>query len=119
MKNPAVVDEKNPRLSWINSAKSNKRGQWQSAYQIKVATSAESLKILICGIAVRSYWKAEWIGAPWQGEEAIPKPKGGPNERTKILLSTDRNQLSITSPIPIPSSRLLPHITQNSPLFWD
>lgn len=44
MKNPAVVDEKNPRLSWINSAKSNKRGQWQSAYQIKVATSSESLK---------------------------------------------------------------------------
>jgi alpha-L-rhamnosidase len=24
-------------------------------------------------------WQAEWIGAPWQGEEALPKPKGGPN----------------------------------------
>ncbi|RMG61624.1 MAG: hypothetical protein D6722_19510 [Bacteroidetes bacterium] len=24
-------------------------------------------------------WQAEWIGAPWQGEEAFPKPDGGPN----------------------------------------
>ncbi len=24
-------------------------------------------------------WKAAWIGAPWQGEEALPKPEGGPN----------------------------------------
>ncbi|MCR9064343.1 MAG: family 78 glycoside hydrolase catalytic domain [Cytophagales bacterium] len=33
----------------------------------------------------QSDWKAEWIGAPWQGEEAIPKPPGGPNQRTEIL----------------------------------
>ncbi len=26
-------------------------------------------------------WKAQWIGAPWQGEEALPKPAGGPNGR--------------------------------------
>ncbi|MBN1464935.1 family 78 glycoside hydrolase catalytic domain, partial [candidate division KSB1 bacterium] len=24
-------------------------------------------------------WRAEWIGAPWQGEEALPKPPGGPD----------------------------------------
>lgn len=30
-------------------------------------------------------WQAEWIGAPWQNEEAIPKPKGGPDQRTEIL----------------------------------
>ena len=26
-------------------------------------------------------WKAQWIGAPWQGEEALPKPVGGPDAR--------------------------------------
>lgn len=35
----------------------------------------------------KNEWKAEWIGASWQGEEAIPKPKGGLNERTKIFLT--------------------------------
>ncbi len=26
-------------------------------------------------------WKAQWIGAPWEGEEALPKPGGGPDGR--------------------------------------
>jgi alpha-L-rhamnosidase len=30
-----------------------------------------------------SDWKAEWIGAPWQGEEALPKPEGGPDALPK------------------------------------
>ncbi|WP_461091501.1 family 78 glycoside hydrolase catalytic domain [Spirosoma gilvum] len=134
--NPSVVDETQPRLSWINTASVNQRGQGQTAYQIKVATSPAGLqhpdlwdsgkltsdassrvwyagKALqsrqSCywqvrvwdkdnkpsswskvaswhmGLLAKSDWKAEWIGAPWQGEEAIPKPKGGPAERTKIL----------------------------------
>ena len=28
------------------------------------------------GILDPEEWKAEWIGAPWQGEEALPKPRG-------------------------------------------
>jgi alpha-L-rhamnosidase len=31
------------------------------------------------GLLNRSDWKATWIGAPWQGEEALPKPGGGPD----------------------------------------
>ena len=31
------------------------------------------------GLLDSSDWKAKWIGAPWQGEEALPKPEGGPN----------------------------------------
>ena len=31
------------------------------------------------GILDKSEWKAAWIGAPWQGEEALPKPPGGPD----------------------------------------
>ena len=30
------------------------------------------------GLLKQSDWKAEWIGAPWQGEEALPIPPGGP-----------------------------------------
>jgi alpha-L-rhamnosidase len=28
------------------------------------------------GLLDPAEWKAEWIGAPWQGEEALPKPSG-------------------------------------------
>ena len=136
MDNPSVVDEKQPRLSWVNLAQNNERGQKQTAYQIRVASSRTALvtpdlwdsgkissevshRVRYAGKALASRdncfwqirvwdkngkpsawssvgqwrmgllnptdWKAEWIGAPWQGEEALPKPPGGPNERTKLL----------------------------------
>ena len=31
------------------------------------------------GLLNKSDWKAQWIGAPWQDELALPKPAGGPN----------------------------------------
>ncbi len=37
--NPIVVDVPHPRLSWINIAGENERGQTQTAWQIRVATS--------------------------------------------------------------------------------
>ncbi len=33
------------------------------------------------GILDSSEWKAQWIGAPWQGEAHFPKPEGGPDTR--------------------------------------
>jgi len=33
------------------------------------------------GLLEKGDWKAKWIGAPWQGEEALPKPSGGPDGR--------------------------------------
>lgn len=124
--NPAVVDVRQPRLNWVNLAEKGERGQRQTAWQIRVATSKAGLekpdlwdskkvessqsnrvvyggKILKSrtecwwqvrvwdqdgnvsgwsepafwrmGILDPSEWKARWIGAPWQGEEALPKPK--------------------------------------------
>lgn len=124
--NPSVVDVVQPRLGWINMADKDERGQTQTAWQIRVATSAtmlehadlwDSQKVtsdqsnrvvyagkqlqsrMECwwqvrvwdkdgkvsgwsepakwqmGILHPSEWKAKWIGAPWQGEEALPKPK--------------------------------------------
>ncbi len=37
------------------------------------------------GLLNPAEWKAKWIGAPWQGEEALPKPQGGPDARPEIL----------------------------------
>ena len=44
MTNPSVVDVLNPRLSWINKMDNpNERGQRQTAWEIRVASSAEKL----------------------------------------------------------------------------
>jgi len=123
--NPTVVDIEQPRLSWINSAEANERGQEQTAWQIRVASkndqlenpdlwdskkvnSSQSARVQYAGEKLKSgqecwwqvrvwdksgevsewsepaswqmgildekEWKATWIGAPWQGEETLPKP---------------------------------------------
>lgn len=125
MKGPVIVDLQQPRLAWVNVANKGERGQRQTAYQIRVATSLDKLQTpdlwdsgkvesdqsdrvkyagktlqsrMDCwwqvrvwdrfgnvsewsepaywrmGILNESEWKAKWIGAPWQGEEALPKP---------------------------------------------
>jgi len=130
LENPSVVDVQKPRLSWINQAVSDVRGQKQTAWQIRVASTKKGLKYpdlwdsekVVNNQSVRveyagknlssghecwwqvriwdrdgvvsdwsepafwrmglldpSDWKAEWIGVPWQGEEALPKPPGGPD----------------------------------------
>ncbi len=135
--NPSVVDVETPRLAWINLAEEGQRGQVQTAWQIKVAStkekldqpdlwdskkvsSAESNRISYEGNALTSRqecwwqvrvwdrngqvsnwsdaatwsmgildadeWQAKWIGAPWQGEEALAKPDGGPNGRPQNLV---------------------------------
>lgn len=125
LQNPLVVDELQPRLAWINIADEGERGQTQTAYQIRVASSIEKLneadfwdsgkiesdhsnRVEYAGKKLNSRdecwwqvrvwdingevsdwsevgfwrmgllneldWKAKWIGAPWQGEETLPKP---------------------------------------------
>ena len=124
LKNSPLVDVPHPRLAWINIAELGERGQQQTAFQIRVATSASALenpdlwdsgkvksdqstrveyngKTLMSrqecwwqvrvwdredktsdwsqpamwrmGLLQPSDWKAEWIGAPWQGEETLSK----------------------------------------------
>ena len=129
LENPSVVDVLQPRLSWINIAGDGERGQFQSAWQVRVSSSnlnmeqadlwdsgkitgQQSTRIEYDGKSLQSRqecwwqvrvwdkngevsawsgpaywrmgildeaeWKATWIGAPWQGEETLPKP-GNPN----------------------------------------
>src|SRR5574344_1346693 len=45
MANPGTVDNQHPRLSWINiAADENAQGEYQSAYQIQVASTAKKLE---------------------------------------------------------------------------
>lgn len=132
LENPAVVDVSQPRLAWVNIAGQGERGQVQTAWQVRAASSKDRLdnpdlwdsqkmegnnstrvkyngKKLTsrqnCWWQVRVWdkdgkaspwsepafwrmglleeqdWKAAWIGAPWQGEEALPKP---PNPRGEL-----------------------------------
>lgn len=125
MENPSVVDVLHPRLAWVNIAQEGARGQKQTAYQVKVASSIEQLsspdlwasdilesdqsnrveyqgKALssrqecwwqVCvwdkdgnqtewsqpafwrmGLLEKSDWEAEWIGAPWEGEDHFVRP---------------------------------------------
>ncbi len=128
LKNPLAIDVTGPRLSWINIAEEDERGQFQSAWEIRVAgsrekllsgkadlwnsgkqISGESVNIRYKGPALRSRqdcwwqvrvwdrngkisewsepafwsmglldssdWQAQWIGAPWQGEEPLIRPE--------------------------------------------
>jgi len=125
LENPSVVDVLNPRLGWVNLADEGERGQLQTAWQIRVASSKEELvkpdlwdsrkvsgnqstrvkyegkklksrndcwwQVRVwdkngevsewsepafwhMGLLDEKEWKAQWIGAPWQGEETLPKP---------------------------------------------
>lgn len=140
--NPAVVDAEHPRLSWINKAiDPEARGLKQTAWQIRVASSAEKLlagdadlwdsgkqfseqsylfkyegKPLLSGqdcwwqvrvwdsndtpsawgetarwsmgLLQPSDWRAIWIGAPWQGEEARENIPGRPHVPAPLLRKT-------------------------------
>ena len=44
LQNPLVVDVAQPRLAWINIVEKGERGQIQTAYQIRVATSKKLLE---------------------------------------------------------------------------
>lgn len=130
LENPQVIDVQNPRLSWVNIADEGERGQVQTAWEIRIASSKDKLlsnsadlwnsgkipskesnnirydgKALSsrqdCWWQVRTWdskgivsdwsepafwsmgllkpeeWKAQWIGAPWQGEEVLPDPPRG------------------------------------------
>lgn len=123
--NPSVIDVIQPRLAWINIADAGERGQEQTAYQVRVATSKimleqpdlwdskkvesnESNRIQYAGkplvsrtecwwqvrvwdkegkpsgwsepafwrmgMLSQNEWKAQWIGAPWEGEEHFKRP---------------------------------------------
>ena len=44
MEKPSVVDVSLPRLAWVNTAGEGERGQRQTAWQVRVATSEKRLE---------------------------------------------------------------------------
>jgi alpha-L-rhamnosidase len=139
LNNPLVVDVLIPRLSWVNTSSDNERGEYQTAWEIRVASTKDRLlsgkadlwnsgKVKSCesvnipyggsplvsrqdcwwqvrvwdrkghmsawsepafwsmGLLNSGEWKAQWIGAPWQGEEPLSKPlspRGEQNEENR------------------------------------
>jgi alpha-L-rhamnosidase len=122
---PLAVDILQPRLGWINIADKGERMQYQTSWEIRVASTPEKLAepdlwnsgkvesdpstlVRYAGVSLASRqdcwwqvrvwdregqvsawsepafwsmglleagdWQGSWIGAPWQGEEAIPRP---------------------------------------------
>lgn len=54
------------------------------------------------GLLQKDDWKAKWIGAPWEGEEALPKPKnpGAPiPENTGPAAPLLRKSFKVTKPV--------------------
>lgn len=83
-----VVSTQNQRITYQGKTLKSTRQYW---WQVrtwdkdnKVSEWSEPASWQM-GLLHPEEWRAQWIGAPWQGEEAIPKPSGGPQERTKIL----------------------------------
>ena len=127
LQDPIAIDVYAPRLTWINIQSEGERGQFQTAWEIRVAGSKDKLlsgiadlwnsgKIIssesvnipyggkplhsrqecwwqvrvwdksgtvsgwsepACwgmGLLSKEEWKATWIGAPWQGEDPLPRP---------------------------------------------
>lgn len=125
---PQVIDIAKPRLSWVNTYPQAIRGEFQTAWEVRVAGKKEMLpagnadlwnsgKVLsgesvnipyggkelstgqecwwqvrvwnskgkvsewsepafwCMGILDSSGWKAKWIGAPWQDEAPLPRPR--------------------------------------------
>jgi len=142
LRDPMAVDVTKPRLSWVNTAAPDSRGQLQTAYQIQVAStkdkllaeqadlwdtgkvnSSESMRVRFggkelvsredCWWHVRTWdrdgkvspwsqpafwtmgllnpadWKAKWVGAPWQGEDASPSGRGGGRGRSSAAAQID------------------------------
>jgi alpha-L-rhamnosidase len=153
LRNPLAVDVMNPRLSWINTAGENERGQVQTAWEIRVAASRENLlkgkadlwnsgriisgesvnivydgkplgSLQECWWQVRVWdrngkgsewsepaswhmgllktddWKAEWIGAPWQGESPLERPRS-PKRPGQLVIPGQSPAAELPPPAPM------------------
>lgn len=151
--NPIAIDILNPKLSWINTAQNNEKGQMQTAWEIRVAgsrdkllngkadlwnsgriISGESVNILYKGVTpvsgqdcwwqVRVWdrdgkisewsepafwsmgllepddWKARWIGAPWQGELPLERPRS-PKRPGQVVIPGQSPPQEVPPPAPL------------------
>ncbi len=154
LKDPLVVDILKPRLSWVNICHNEERGQLQTAWEIRVATTRNKIlvgdidlwssgkvmsdnsinipydgKSLVSreecwwqvrvwdkngevspwsdpgswsmGLLTTGEWTAQWIGAPWQGEEPLLRPSSPGGDSGQVF----RHPGSENTPPPAPMLR--------------
>lgn len=104
--NPAVIDVVQPRLAWINAAKEGERGQFQSAFQVRVATekaklenpdlwdsqkveSSESNRILYAGKPLQSRTECWWQVRVWDKDGLVSDWSGPAFWRMGLLTPED------------------------------
>lgn len=84
-----VTSDESNRIEYDGEALSSRQECW---WQVRVwdrdgqVSKWSEPAIWRMGILDANEWKAKWIGAPWQGEEALPKPDGGPNGQPEDLV---------------------------------
>ena len=153
LRNPLAIDILSPRLSWINTAQTNDKGQIQTAWEVRVAGTRQELikgkadlwnsgkvlsgesvnivykgKVLIsrqdCWWQVRVWdingevsawsepafwsmgllgsddWIASWIGAPWQGESPLDRPRS-PKRPGQLVIPGQSPAAEVPPPAPL------------------
>jgi alpha-L-rhamnosidase len=117
LNNPLAVDVRRPRLSWINTAGASERGQFQSAWEIRVAgsretllagkadlwnsgkrMSGESVNILYEGTALRSRQDCWWQVRVWDRNGQISEWSEPAFWSMGLLDSSDWKALWIGAP---------------------
>jgi len=78
------LSDQSTRVEYKGSALSSRQECW---WQVRTWNRSDKVSgwsepaFWRMGLLHEEDWDASWIGAPWQGEKALPKPQGGPDGR--------------------------------------
>ena len=137
LKNPAVVDVLQPRLSWINIAEESERGQEQTAWQIRVASSKsqlsnpdlwdskkvegnQSIRVKYDGVKLESRQDCWWQVRVWDKKREVSEWSKPAFWRMGLLNESDWKAIWIGAPwqgeetLPIPTDRRV-HLPEQLP----
>ena len=83
-----ILSDKSTRIKYEGNQLSSRQECW---WQVRVwnrdgkASDWSEPGMWRMGLLQQDDWQAKWIGAPWQGEEALPRPQDGPDARPEKL----------------------------------
>jgi len=137
LKNPSVVDVNKPRLAWINIADNGERGQTQTAWQVRVASSKsqfnnpdlwdskkvednQSIRVEYDGVKLESEQDCWWQVRVWDKNGVVSDWSEPAFWRMGLLNASDWQAIWIGAPwqgeetLPIPTGRNV-HLPEQLP----